>query len=219
MKSRLVFAALVGAACFLSSCGGDDDEGPIEPPDETPPVRNRPDSLLASWLERAYNEQDADLYEEMLDADFTFRFLPDDADTFEVELGLDANDSWSRAKDIQSTTNMFNDNEVSDVFLDVGSIQDNDYPGVDCDDCRELTANVAVRVTTHPPGAQEPEVLVTDSPQVFLVRPDPADTTLWVLFRQLDRPRPAKTHSGGDDERGISSNEERTWGQIKAQFF
>jgi hypothetical protein len=53
---------------------------------------------------------------------------------------------------------------------------------------------------------------------VFLVRPDPADTTLWVVFRQLDR-SPAPKTSGSDGERGISSNEDRSWGEIKAEFY
>jgi hypothetical protein len=217
MKFRLVLVALVGAACFLSSCGGDDD-GPMEPPVETPPVRNRADSLLTSWFERAYNTQDDDLYDEMLHSGFTFQFLPEDADSFDLELGLDENDFWTRTKDIQSTNNMFDDSEVSAVFLDVRSIQDDDYPGEDCDDCRQLTTSITIRVTTNPPGADEPLVLVTDSPQVFLVRPDPADTTLWVVFRQLDR-SPAPKTSGSDGERGISSNEDRSWGEIKAEFY
>ena len=218
MKFRLVLAALVGAACFVSSCGGDDDPAPMEPIDETPPVRSAPESLLTSWFERAYNTQDADLYEEMLDAGFTFRFLPENADEFELELGLDENDSWSRSKDIQSTTNMFNDNGVLGVSLNIASINNNDYSGGDCEDCLELTANISVRVTTDEPGDDD-LVRVTDSPQVFLVRPDPADTTLWVLFRQLDRPAPGKMSSDGNGERGISSNEVKTWGEVKAEFY
>jgi hypothetical protein len=219
MKFRLVLAALVGAACFVSSCGGDDD-GPIQPPDETPPVRNRPDSMLTSWFERAYNTQDADLYDEMLDSVFTFKFLPADADSFGIILGLDDNDSWSRSKDIQSTSKMFDDNQVTSVSLDFVSITNNPYTGGDCDGCRELTASLELNVTIDEPGSDEPLELILEGSQVFLAKADTADAeTLWVLFRQIDQEPPGKTAGRGDGERGISSTQPTTWGAVKARFF
>lgn len=219
MKFRLVLAALVGAACFVSSCGGDDDPAPMEPIDETPPVRSAPESLLTSWFERAYNTQDGALYDEMLDSTFTFRFFSDDVDSFGTVLGLDVNGAWDKTNDLRSTNNMFNASTVSLVDLEITVHLNSPYSGGDCDNCRELVAGVDLHVTTNPPGEDE-LILDVVYDQVFIAKRDPADTTLWVLFRQIDQnPSAGKSDNGGDGERGISSNEETSWGGLKAEFF
>ncbi|HKQ18521.1 MAG TPA: hypothetical protein VJW75_02125, partial [Candidatus Eisenbacteria bacterium] len=170
MKSRFVLAALLGAACVFSSCGGDDDPAPMQPV-ETPPVRNHPDSLLTSWFERAYESEDDDLYSEMLDPGFTFVFLPADRDSFGLELNLDGNGAWGKTSDVGSTENMFDDGTVSDILLELSVTQTRDYAGGDCVDCKEIETNVNLHVVTNPSGASEPLDLVVDGPQTFILKP------------------------------------------------
>jgi hypothetical protein len=42
------------------------------------------------------------------------------------------------------------------------------------------------------PNDPDPLNLTVKSKQIFVVRPDPADATQWVIFRQLDSDIPAK---------------------------
>ncbi len=221
MRFRHALAALFGAALLVSSCGGGDDGGNPMDMDPEPPSRNTPGTLLTNWFVRAYNEQNGAHYEEMLAADFTFNFLADDAESLRTILGAD--NFWDKTKDLQSTNGMFGEAAVRTVLLNINVNQNLEYQGDDCEGCRQLQTTVVLRVTTDQVSNETPLVYTVDGPQVFITKPDPDSTGLWLLFRQNDQENAAPIaiaeKNGGGDAREVSSNEVVTWGQIKGIFF
>ncbi|MFN0152564.1 MAG: hypothetical protein ACKVU1_17820 [bacterium] len=221
MKFRHALAALFSAALLVSSCGGGDGGGNPMDMDPEPPIRNTPGALLTNWFERAYNEQNPSFYTEMLSPDFQFHFTADDAESLRTILGPE--NFWDRTKDLQSTTAMFGAASVTSVLLDINVSQNSEYLGDDCDGCRQLQTTVVLRVTTTQVTNETPLVYTVDSPQIFITKPDPDSTGLWLLFRQNDQANPGpiaiNEKNGGGDAREIASNEERSWGQVKGIFF
>lgn len=165
--------------------------------------RDSPASLLTSWFEAAYASHDSVLYEEMLDAAFRFEFLPEDAESLVLLDGF-----WGKASDLASTGHMFRSQNVGDITLDFVVMSDVAYSGGDCVECRELATVVSLQVVTNPQSI-DPLVLEVNSPQGFVVKKDPADTTRWVLFRQVDMTLFSAV---------TPATEEISWGQIKGLF-
>jgi hypothetical protein len=56
---------------------------------------------------------------------------------------------------------------------------------------------------------------VVDSPQTFLVKPDPRAPEKWVVYRQMDR---EATGGKMHDRAGGASTESKSWGGIKGLF-
>ncbi len=189
--SRLaILSILLALPIFTGSpfCSkSDDEEEPLPPPS-----RSSIDALLTSWFENAYNNQDSILYEEMLDDLFEFEFLPADAESLQNRgiLPPGAN-FWGKTSDLGSTGRMFRSDNVTSISLNLDIDQQSPYTGVDCTNCTDVLATVTLRV-----GAitqEDPELTLTvDSKQNFIVRKDAADTTQWVIFRQIDSDLPAK---------------------------
>lgn len=180
---------------------------------ERPPSRLTAEDLLTDWFEIAYSRQDSVLYEEMLDGEFEFQFLPEDADDLRDILGL--SDSWGESFDLRSAGRLFRSPTVTDVTLDIAVNSNEDYPGEDCIACRQIDANVTLRVdTTLPPEA--PITLAVDSPQSFIVKMDPLDTSKWVLWRQIDRPRGLR---GGEMYTPTVATENTSWGRVKGMYY
>ncbi|MFN0151590.1 MAG: hypothetical protein ACKVU1_12875 [bacterium] len=180
----LALAALCG--CPFSP---DDDGGnpcPNPPCNEPEPVSRRtPVELLTNYFEKAYSERDSILYAAMLDEEFQFEFLQADADSLRDVLGSD--NFWGRTLDLNSTGRLFRLEQVTGITLNLLVNSNNDYLGDDCAGCRQLETTVTLRVATVGDGT-EPLIFTVDSPQTFVTKLDPSDS-LWVLFRQIDRPR------------------------------
>lgn len=154
-----------------------------------PPSRTTPSELLTNWFERAYSTQDSVLYEEMLDDAFEFNFLIVDAESLQARGQLPpGQDWWGKTLDLQSTGKMFRSDNVGDITLDILVTTETESTDPECEGCREVDATVTLRVTTNPQAA-DPRILAVDSPQFFIVKKDPADTTKWVVWKQIDRER------------------------------
>jgi hypothetical protein len=193
MRSRIALALLLALA---TSCGREGEPSgrllqasspaiqQINPPrfiDEAsnPPPRSTPTELLTAYFEQAYARRDSVLYAAMLDRRFEFVFLPVDADSLGTE-------TWSKRMDLQSTGSMFRDSRVVSITLNIRLDADLPYVDEECDNCRQMETTVALSVVVDLGGGEQ-LVLAVDSPQTFLVRPDPIQTGKWVVFRQVDR--------------------------------
>jgi hypothetical protein len=184
-----ILAVLMALPIFTGSpfCSEDDEE--VIPP---PPItRSSPDELLENWFENAYSRKDSVLYEQMLDTDFQFEFLLEDAELLQSQGHLPPGiNYWGKTSDLSSTGAMFGSENVTDVTLNVNIDQvDTNYADPGCPECVLVQTHVDLNVTTIDPNDPEPLTYVVLSPQDFVVRPDPDDPTLWVVYRQNDKPR------------------------------
>jgi len=207
--------SIAALAAFASGCG-DDDENPMVP-EADEPDRSTPSALLTAFFETAYSSQDSTLYREMLDDDFRFEFLHQDAESVRAIFGADilgTDDAWDRNKDIQSTEAMFGSSSITGITLNLLVNSNTALPDTNgCADCQRLEATVTLRVATVGDGT-EPLIFTVDSPQTFIAKRDPADTARWVIWRQYDRPRSAPLAFGAG-----RATESTTWGQIKGLSF
>ena len=186
-----LLSVLLALPIFTGSPFCSKDDSP--PPVIVPPSRSTPEELLTNWFERAYINQDSILYEEMLDDAFRFEFLQEDADSLIARgILLFGETSWGKTSDLKSTGGLFRSDNVGDISLDLLIDSNTLYAGseLECANnaCRLIQSTVTLRVTTRP-NDPDPLILAVDSPQDFVVKRDPADTTLWVIFRQTDKPR------------------------------
>jgi hypothetical protein len=167
-------------------CSKDDDETPPVPP----PSRSTPQELLTTWFENAYARKDSILYEQMLDPQFQFEFLQEDAELLQAQQVLPAGQTWwGKTLDLGSTGAMFGSPNVTDVSLNMNiELVDTNYTDPNCPECVQVQTQVDLNVTTTRPGEDDLTFIVL-SPQDFLVRPDPTDPTQWVIYRQFDKPR------------------------------
>lgn len=74
--------AFIGAAVALSGCG--DDSNPAANAGDGAPSRSTPEELLSDYFKAAYDGQDSSAYAAMLDDDFRFVFLTEDAEGLPV---------------------------------------------------------------------------------------------------------------------------------------
>src|SRR5215510_6188293 len=80
--SKLAILAILAALPIFTGspfCSSDDKKVTPVPP----PSRSTPEELLTSWFEKAYNNQDSLMYEQMLDTQFQFEFLLEDAEALQ----------------------------------------------------------------------------------------------------------------------------------------
>jgi hypothetical protein len=201
----IVILIVLAGVIALCGCGNDDDdENPMEPgPSE--PARSTPTELLTEYFEKAYTQQDSTLYARMLDEAFTFQFLQADADSLRDLLGND--NFWGKSTDVASTKAMFRNPDVISITLNI--IISSDLPDKSCAGCRRVESTITLRVETVV-GGPETLVFAIDSPQTFIVKPDPSDSTKLVLLRQIDWPADGKTEP--------LASENGSWGGIKGLF-
>jgi hypothetical protein len=203
--ARLALA--LALTLFFAGCGDDDSEI-MEPPDDEAPPRSTPSELLTSYFKTAYTTRDSALYAAMLDSDFRFEFLEQDADS--IRDFLDSANTWNRERDIGSTNSMFGSSSVTGITLNILVNNEMDVVVDGCEDCRQLESTVTLRVATIGDGTEE-VVFTVDSPQTFFVGKDPSDTTEWVLVRQVDR-------SSNSPKAAGSSSDQTSWGSIKGFY-
>ena len=178
----LAIACLAAVNGCLFSPSDKDGDGPPPPP---PPGRSTPAELLTSYFKQAYTSRDSILYADMLDEEYSFYFLLEDADSLRDVLGQD--NFWGRTLELQSAGNLFKSEEVTGITLNISITRTGASNLEECLECTEVETFVTLRVETVGDGT-EPLTFTVDSPQIFYTRRDPADSTLWVLWRQIDRP-------------------------------
>ena len=114
LRSRTLWAAIVAAGVLGVGC---DDDSPfgisLSPADQEPAGYTDPAALLAAH-EKALEQQDYDLYEKLLHADF--EYFPRSEDLIDFPW-LQGQISWARTDELQMIRNMFDDNfQSSDPY-------------------------------------------------------------------------------------------------------
>src|SRR5262245_62028265 len=176
-----ILAILMALPIFTGSpfCSKDEDK-PIE---VVLPKRGTPKELLTNWFPNAYNNQDSIRYEEMLDTEFQFEFLTEDAESLIAHGQLPPGSTyWAKLADLSSTGAMFRSDNVGDISLNITIDDTSTVNDPNCGECKLIQATIDLRVTTQP-NDPEPLTLAVNSPQEFMVRPDPDDPTQWVIYR------------------------------------
>lgn len=186
--SKLAILSVLMALPIFTGSPFCSDDAP--PPVIDPPKRSSPEELLTNWFENAYNNQDSIRYEEMLHDEFQFEFLQEDAEDLQAQQVLPPGiNYWGKTSDLRSTGGMFRSENVGDITLNI-TIDDTSTVSITgCDECKLVEVLVDLQVVTDP-SAEDPLILVVNSPQDFYVTEDPDDPTQWVIFRQFDKPRP-----------------------------
>jgi hypothetical protein len=190
-KNGLMLILAVACLAVIHGCLFSPDDKPPgdcpNPPCDEPvdPSRKTARELLTVFFKQAYTSRDSILYSEMLDEEYSFHFLQADADSLRAILGAD--NFWGRTLELESAGGLFTAPEVTGITLNI--LVNNEIPSNDeqCLECKQLETTVTLRVATVGDGTEE-LVFTVDSPQTFYARKDPADTTLWVLWKQIDRP-------------------------------
>jgi hypothetical protein len=194
-KTGLLLILSVACLAVVPGClfSPDDDEGCDNPPCNEPPPspsRSTPRELLTTYFEQAYTSRDSILYAEMLDEEFSFHFLVQDADSLRDLIGQ--NNYWGRTLDLESTGFMFGSPDVTGITLNISVLSEGNSTDGGCLECKQLETTVTLRVNTIVPGPDPELVLAVDSQQTFYAKKDPADTTLWVLWKQVDKAEEGK---------------------------
>ena len=121
-KTGLLLILSVACLAVVHGClfsPDDDDDGCDNPPCNEPPTPSRktPNELLTTYFEQAYTSRDSILYAEMLDEEFSFHFLVQDADSLRDLIGQ--NNYWGRTLDLESTGEMFRRSDVTGITLNI----------------------------------------------------------------------------------------------------
>ena len=108
MKTLTLIVMLVGVLVF-GACSDD----PTSPP---PPPGTGKQDLTQQWhvlsnIEYAYQTRRPDVYDELLNTDFTFYFSPGD-------VGSGSPETFNRTEELDATTRLFNSNQQSDPPAD-----------------------------------------------------------------------------------------------------
>lgn len=190
-KTGLMLVLAVACLAVIHGClfSPKDEECDNPPCGEPPPrpSRTTPSELLTTYFEQAYTSRDSILYAEMLDDEFSFYFLQQDADSLRAILGAD--NFWGRTLELEATGRLFQHPDVTGITLNILITNEIQSTIEQCLECKQLETTVTLRVATVGDGT-EPLIYTVDSPQTFYARRDEADTTLWVLWRQIDRDSP-----------------------------
>src|SRR5262245_59769852 len=137
-----ILAILIALPIFTGSpfCSKDEEK----PVPVVPLSRSTPTELLTNWFEKAYNTQDSLLYEEMLDTEFQFEFLLEDAEALQQVGQLPPGVTyWGKTSDLKSTGSMFRSDNVGDISLNITiDAVDTNYVDPNCLDCVAVQATV-----------------------------------------------------------------------------
>ncbi len=185
---------LAGSGCILSpSEGGGGDGGGGG--GGTKADRSTRQKLLEDYFKEVYNSQDSTGYEAMLDERYEFESLPSDPDD-----PLTA-ETWDKREELRIAGRMFSGWENPDgktvqaidlKILFQSEKETNtffqDQP--DGEKWYDVDTEVDLTVTLHVPPSEGDgsEILnkVVFSSQKFVVRPDPDESGMWLIRRQVD---------------------------------
>ncbi|MFH1278632.1 MAG: fibronectin type III domain-containing protein [Candidatus Eisenbacteria bacterium] len=175
--------------------------------------------LVTEYLPQAYSRMDSASYAAALDEGYLFELLPSDVDPG------DPNPWWDLEEELGIAGNMFNarynddGQRVDRIALEMTersiAVDNTNYPDKPPGETwYKVMALIDLLVVVEDPN--DPAGImnfVVASDQIFTVRPDPADESLWVVYKQVDQ-EPinfGKTAAG----RGT---EETSWGSVKSLF-
>ena len=175
--------------------------------------------LVTEYLPEAYSGIDSSAYEAALDGEYLFELLDSDIDPG------DPDPWWDKQEELDIAGNMFesrfNDTgqRVERIQLEITDrstvLDHTNYPyRPPSETWYRITALIDLLVVVEDP--QDPEGVinfVVISDQIFGVRPDPENDSLWVIHRQVDQ-YPFKLGKASPGHR----TEETSWGSVKSLF-
>lgn len=177
--------------------------------------------LVTMYLPEACSNEDSASYDAALDEEYTFELLPLDSDPSQPSPW------WEKPEELRIAGNMFesryNDDgqRVVRIALDIversDAVDNTNYPGKPPGETWfRVTALIDLLVVVEDPADPYGVInYVVSSDQIFVVRPDPDDASLWVVYKQRDQEpinkRLLQAAFG-------SSTEQTSWGSVKELF-
>ena len=188
-------------------------DGYVPPPPPEPEPNSSPDSLIMAF-EEAYASRDSSAYAALLDSAYTFLNLEE-----EIEGVWYPGELWDLDEELTIGGRMFSGWEngsgvnVQSISLDMiisSNVVDNTaYPGKpEGETWRKIIASVDMIIVVNDPsvGGGIMNYIILSN-QIFIVRPDPLNDGLWVVYKQEDQ---LFANKGG--------TEETNWGEVKGLF-
>lgn len=182
--------------------------------EEPEPETSTPGRLLRVAFQNTYNGRDSTTYETLLDSLYEFELLPDSVDA-------QSGEAWDLAEELQIAGRMFNGwtsqegIKVMDIqlrFIYLGKTVCTDFfqDQPEGEIWYKMDTEISLKVVTQDPSAYDGNGIinrVVHSGQDFIVKPDPGDSELWVIRKQIDK-----------DPIGKEGTEKASWGAIKSLF-
>ncbi|MBN1826658.1 MAG: hypothetical protein JW958_10350 [Candidatus Eisenbacteria bacterium] len=215
MKRSIAVLLLILPVLFLAAACDDDDNPAGGGNGDAYTTADTPEKLITRFAE-VYDAEDSTAYEALLDSLYIFELNPNNIDP------EDPVEYWGREDEIQIARRMFSGwtnadgQHANSISLALGNITpqiDNTSYGPDLPPEGEtwyrVTCFVDLRVeVTNPQSPDGVTLFLVACDQEFVVRPDPDDPDLWVVFRQYDK----------ESYNKIAATEEASWGAVKGLF-
>ena len=211
MKQTQPIPILSALLFLLISCVSEDCTPTVPVTPER--TNSTPDSLIMLF-EEAYNSRDSSAFAALLDSSYTFWNIVEEIDGVwypgqwwdldeELMIGGRMFSGWANenAASVQSIT--------LDLIISSNTVDTTAYPGKPEGETwyRIITSVDMIIVVDDPESCDGIMNYIVLCNQIFVVRPDPANEGLWVIYRQEDQ------HFAN---KGVT--EETNWGAVKGLF-
>ncbi len=211
---------LLLAVLLVAGCGGDSNPSDPSANNEPapPPERATIDSLITAYFPYYYSRRDSAAYDAMLLDDFHFH--KGDPDNPVEDLYWDKTEELNMAGRMFRGTPNFRGQTLEGLALQIRdlTIAPSDHPDKPAEiEWFEVESNIELFATLRDPNASDGSgylFLAIQSPQTFIVAPDPASPGDWGLVHHFDRGA-AQSRTGGSDGGGAV---DASWSDLKGLF-
>ena len=230
MKQTLPILILSALLFLLLSCMIEDDAKKLTGP-STPDITNSsPDSLIMAF-EEAYSSRDSSAYATLLDSAYTFWNLEEEIDGVwypgewwdldeELTIGGRMFSGWANESGANVQSISLN------LHISSNTVDTTAYPGKPEGETwyRIITSVDMIIVVDDPESCDGIMNYIVLCNQIFVVRPDPANEGLWVIYRQEDQ---HFANKGGTENFSCGSvkslfrgsmTKDASWGEVKNLF-
>jgi hypothetical protein len=210
-----------GALFTVFGIGGGDEVYRIDVGVLPHTFQGTPNEMIEHEFPYAYSTRDSVRYASLLDSRYLFELLPEEVDPDMP------NPWWDLAEELAIAGKMFKGRFGEDgvraqsIHLDLTTktlVVDNTlYSGKPVGETwYRATATVDLRVVAEDPSSSDGSGItnfIVNSDQIFVLRPDPAYTGHFLVYKQTDQ----GSISGGKGESGMKlGTEDTSWGSVKA---